>query len=136
MALSEAVLAGRMSWDCTSLGTLSDRLHHLLVHCYGWDLLGGVLAVGIASPTIMINAALAAEGLSVDLSGRLAVCVPLYAITSNDPSRGQEVCRSTYAVAPSVSFLKCQGWLTPVRVHRRSRGFFYDGLSCSIGKAS
>lgn len=55
------------------------RLHQILPlwHSTRWDVPGGVLAVGIASPATTINPALAAEGLSVDLAERLAVFVPL-----------------------------------------------------------
>ncbi len=99
VALSGAVLAGRVAWDCASLGAVSDRLRHLLVHRCGWDLPGGVLAVGIASPATTINAALAAEGLSVDLTETALLAVPLYTVTASDRARTLEVCRSTYAVA-------------------------------------
>jgi len=63
-----------------------------------WDV-PGVLAVGIASPATTINAALAAEGLSVSLSETALLAVPLYTVTASDRARTLEVCRSTYAVA-------------------------------------
>ncbi|WP_170311795.1 hypothetical protein [Sulfitobacter sabulilitoris] len=54
--------------------------------------------MGIASPATTINAALAAEGLAVDLSETALLAVPLYTVTASDRARTLEVCRSTYAV--------------------------------------
>lgn len=58
-----------------------------------------MLAVDIPSPAITINAALAAEGFSVDLTETALIAVPLYTVTASDRARALEVCRSTYAVA-------------------------------------
>lgn len=55
------------------------------------------LAVGIASRPTTINAALVAEGLSVDLTETALLAVPLYAVTASDHARTLDVCRSTYA---------------------------------------
>ncbi|MBV7396492.1 hypothetical protein [Mameliella sediminis] len=90
----------RLGWSCAALPAVSERLHHILHHVpeSRWDV-PGVLAVGIASPATTINAALAAEGLSVDLTENALLAVPLYTVTASDRARTLEVCRSTYAVA-------------------------------------
>lgn len=74
----------------------TDILHH--VPESRWDV-PGVLAVGIASPATTINAALAAEGLSIDLTETALIAVPLYTVTASDRARTLEVCRSTYVPA-------------------------------------
>lgn len=96
VALSAPVLDHRLGWTCETLPAASERLRHMLFH--RWDL-ARPLTVGIASPSQSINAALAAEGLNVDLTETAVLAVPLYAITSKDRANVQEVCRSTYAVA-------------------------------------
>ncbi len=58
-----------------------------------------VVAVGITSPSQSMNAALAAEGLALDLTETAALFCPLYAVKSKDRSRAQEVCRASYALA-------------------------------------
>jgi hypothetical protein len=55
--------------------------------------------VGITSPSQSMNAALAAEGLALDLTETAVLFCPLYAVTSKDRSRAQEVCRASYTVA-------------------------------------
>lgn len=42
---------------------------------------------------------LTAEGLALDLTETDILFCPLYAVTSKDRSRAQEVCRASYAVA-------------------------------------
>lgn len=96
VALSAPVLDHRLGWSCEALPAASERLRHMLFH--RWDL-PRPLTVGIASPSQSVNAALAAEGLNVDLTETAVLAVPLYAITSKDRANVQEVCRSTYAVA-------------------------------------
>lgn len=100
VALPAPVLDQRLDWDCTGIGTVSDRLHHILHHVpeSRWDV-PRVVAVGITSPSQSMNAALAAEGLSVDLTETAVLFCPLYAVTSKDRSRAQEVCRASYTIA-------------------------------------
>lgn len=90
----------RLCWSCAALPAVSERLHHILHHVpeSRWDV-PACLAVGIASPATTINAALAAEGLSVELTETALIAVPLYTVTASDRARTLEVCRSTYAVA-------------------------------------
>ncbi len=71
-------------------------LHH--VPESRWDA-PRVLAVGITSLSQPTNAALAAEGLSVDLTETALLAVPLYTVTASDRARTIEVCCSIYAVA-------------------------------------
>ncbi|WP_158599029.1 hypothetical protein [Rhodophyticola porphyridii] len=101
VALAAPVMDQRLGWSCAALPAVSERLHHMLHHVpeTRWDVPGDVLAVGIASPATTINAALAAEGLSVDLTEAALLAVPLYTVTASDRARTLEVCRSTYAVA-------------------------------------
>jgi hypothetical protein len=98
VALAAPVMDQRLGWSCAALPAVSERLHHVLHHVpeSRWDV-PGVLAVGIASPATTINAALAAEGLVVDLTETALIAVPLYAVTAKDRARTLEVCRSTYA---------------------------------------
>lgn len=58
-----------------------------------------VVAVGITSPLQSMNAALAAEGLALDLTETTVFFCLLYAVTSKDRSRAQEVCRASCTVA-------------------------------------
>lgn len=99
-ALPAPVLDLRLDWDCTGIGSVSDRLHHILHHVpeSGWDV-PRVLAVGITSPSQSMNAALAAENLALSLAETAALFCLLYAVTSKDRSRTQEVCRASYALA-------------------------------------
>ncbi|MCB2095728.1 MAG: hypothetical protein KDE11_15100 [Rhodobacteraceae bacterium] len=98
MAIAAPVMDQRLGWSCAALPAVSERLHHIPHHVpeSRWDV-PGVLAVGIASPATTINAALAAEGLSVDLTETALLAVPLYTVTASDRARALEVCRSTYA---------------------------------------
>lgn len=91
----------RLGWSCAVLPAVSERLRHVLHHVPNsrWDVPAGILAVGIALPATKINAALAAEGLSVNLTETALIAVPLYTVTASDRARTLEVCRSTYAVA-------------------------------------
>ncbi|NVK47200.1 MAG: hypothetical protein HWE33_12925 [Rhodobacteraceae bacterium] len=100
MALAAPVMDQRLGWSCAALPAVSERLRHVLHHVpeSRWDV-PRVLAVGIASPATTINAALAAEGLSVDLTETSLLAVPLYPVTASDRARTLDVCRSTYAVA-------------------------------------
>jgi hypothetical protein len=100
VALPAPVLDQRLDWDCTGIGMVSDRLHHILHHVpeSRWDV-PRVVAVGITSPSQSMNAALAAEGLALDLAETAVLFCPLYAVTSKDRSRAQEVCRASYTVA-------------------------------------
>ena len=100
-ALSAPVMDQRLGWSCAALPSVSDRLHHVLHHVpeIRWDVPVGLLAVGIASPATTINAALAAEGLVLSLEETAVLFCPLYAVTSKDRSRAQEVCRASYALA-------------------------------------
>ena len=100
VALAAPVMDQRLGWSCAALPAVSERLHHILHHVpeSRWDV-PGVLPVGIASPATTINAALAAEGLAVDLTETALIAVPLYTVTASDRARTLEVCRSTYAVA-------------------------------------
>ncbi len=96
VALPAPVLDQRADWSCASLPSVPDRLAHMLHH--RWDL-PRPLAVGIASPSQSISAALAAEGLSVDFAETAVLAVPQYAVTATDRARVREICRSTYVVA-------------------------------------
>ena len=98
VALAVPVMDQRLGWSCEALPAVSERLHHILHHVpeSRWDVPPS-LAVGIASPATTINAALAAEGLVVDLTETALIAVPLYAVTAKDRARTLEVCRSTYA---------------------------------------
>ncbi|MEO0387366.1 MAG: hypothetical protein AAF281_07520 [Pseudomonadota bacterium] len=90
----------RLGWSCTALPAVSERLHHILRHVpeSRWDV-PRVVAVGITSPSQSMNAALAAEGLALDLTETAVLFCPLYAVTSKDRSRAQKVCRGSYALA-------------------------------------
>lgn len=63
-----------------------------------WDV-PRVVAVGITSPSQSMNAALAAEGLALDLTEAAVLFCSLFAVTSKDRSRAQEVCRASYGLA-------------------------------------
>ena len=99
-ALAAPVMDQRLGWSCEVLPSVSDRLHHVLHHVpeSRWDV-PSVLAVGITSPSQSMNAALAAEGLALELAETAVLFCPLYAVTSKDRSRAQEVCRASYALA-------------------------------------
>lgn len=73
--LAAPVMDQRLGWSCAALPAVSERLHYFLHHVpESRRGVPGVLAVGIASPTTTINAALAAEGLSVDLTEPRLAC--------------------------------------------------------------
>ncbi|MFD3192040.1 hypothetical protein ACFMPD_17525, partial [Sedimentitalea sp. HM32M-2] len=82
VALAAPVMDQRLGWSCAALPAVSERLRNVLHHVpeSRWDV-PACLAVGIASPATTINAALAAEGLSVDLAETALIAVPLYIVT-------------------------------------------------------
>lgn len=99
VALPAPVLDQRLDRDCTGIGTVIDRLHHILHHVpeSRWDV-PRVVAVGISSPSLSMNAALATEGLALNLTETAVLFCPLYAVTSKDPAG-----RKRFAARPTPS---------------------------------
>ena len=82
--MAAPVMDLRPGWSRAARPAVSERLRHVLhpVRESRWD--GPrVLAVDITSPSHSMNAALAAEGLALDLTETAVLFCPLYAVTSS-----------------------------------------------------